>query len=168
MATIGLNMKQYIEEGLLHIHASRPSLQGLEMHLLILHRLLSELKPNTVIIDPVSSLITIGNTSEVRAMLVRLVDVLKLNGVNALLTSLTTESGNNLKDETIEVVSSLADTWIDLKNSELNGHRARSLNITKSRGMGHLNSPVEFNITDNGIVFSQQGNYERTIGQPIK
>ena len=156
MATIGIDMKPFIENGTLTIHAARPSLQGLEMHLLVLHKLLKELKPNTVIIDPISSLISVGNTSEVRAMLVRLVDVLKMNEINAILTSLTTEGGNNLKDDTIEVVSSLADTWIDLKNSQFDGSRKRSLCIIKSRGMGHYNDPMEFEITDEGIVFHNQ------------
>lgn len=159
MATIGIDMKPFIADGSLTIHAARPSLQGLEMHLLILHKLLKELKPNTVIIDPISSLISIGNTSEVRAMLVRLVDVLKMNEVNAVLTSLTTEDGHHLKDDTIEVVSSLADTWIVVKNSQFDGHRKRSLNIIKSRGMGHYNDPMEFKITGDGIVFNQQKKY---------
>ncbi|MGY8913897.1 MAG: circadian clock protein KaiC, partial [Flavobacteriales bacterium] len=127
MKTIGIDMEDFIEDGSLTIHASRPSLQGLEMHLLVLHKLLKELKPNTVIIDPISSLISVGNTSEVRAMLVRLIDVLKMNEINAILTSLTTESGNNTKDETIEVVSSLADTWIKLQNSQVDGSRKRCL-----------------------------------------
>ena len=54
------------------------------MHLLALHKLLEEFKPRTVIIDPISSLITIGSASEVRAMLVRLIDLLKTNNINAL------------------------------------------------------------------------------------
>ncbi|MET7028500.1 circadian clock protein KaiC [Sediminicola luteus] len=156
MKTIGIDMEPFIEDGSLIIQASRPSLQGLEMHLLVLHKLLKELKPDTVIIDPISSLICVGNTSEVRAMLVRLIDVLKMNEINAILTSLTTENGNHTKDETIEVVSSLADTWINLENSQLDGRRKRSLNIIKSRGMGHYNNPMEFEITEDGIVFQEQ------------
>ncbi|MEJ1221229.1 circadian clock protein KaiC [Sediminicola sp. 1XM1-17] len=156
MATIGMDMEPYLDDGSLTIHASRPSLQGLEMHLLVLHKLLKDIKPNTVVIDPISSLISVGNSSEVRSMLVRLIDVLKMNEINAILTSLTSEAGNNLKDDTIEVVSSLADTWIDVKNTPHEGRRKRSLNIIKSRGMGHYNDPMEFEIKDQGIVFDQQ------------
>ena len=153
MATIGIDLKGYIDDGCLTVHTSRPSLQGLEMHLLILHRLLDELKPDTVIVDPISSLITIGNTSEVRAMLVRLIDVLKVKGITALLTSLTTKSGNNNKDSTVEAISSLADTWIDLKNTSSKGNRKRNLVIVKTRGMGHYNDSVPFKITSDGLVF---------------
>jgi circadian clock protein KaiC len=154
MATIGINFKPQIKLKLLHIHASRPSLQGLELHLLLLHKLLKTLKPRTVIIDPISSLLTVGTTSEVRAMLVRLLDTLKINNVNALFTSLTHQNSNEYKDSTVDAVSSLADTWINLKNEENTMGRVRSLLIVKSRGMGHFNNQQEFTITDKGIQFS--------------
>ncbi len=154
MATIGINFKKAIQSKLLHIHASRPSLQGLEMHLMVLNRLLTELKPRTVIIDPISSLITIGNSNEVGAMLVRLMDTLKIKQTNALFTSLT-HSGNSANDNsTVDLVSSLADTWISLKNEERNNERVRSLLIVKSRGMGHSNNQQDFTITGKGIHFT--------------
>lgn len=154
MATIGINFKQAIESNLLHIQASRPSLQGLEMHLMVFNKLLNELKPRTVIIDPISSLITIGNNIEVRAMLVRLMDTLKINQVNALFTSLTHDGHTEHHNYTIDAVSSLADTWISLKNEERNNERVRSLLIVKSRGMAHANNQQDFIITDQGIHFT--------------
>lgn len=154
MATIGIDFKQAIKSKLLHIQASRPSLQGLEMHLMILNKLLVELKPRTVIIDPISSLISIGNSSEVSAMLVRLMDTLKINQVNALFTSLTHEGHSDYNSSAVDAVSSLADTWINLKNEERNNERIRSLLIVKSRGMGHSNNQQDFIITDNGIHFT--------------
>jgi circadian clock protein KaiC len=154
MATIGINFKQAIQSKLLHIHASRPSLQGLEMHLMVLNRLLGELKPRTIIIDPISSLITIGNSSEVGAMLVRLMDTLKINQINALFTSLTHDGYAEYSNSTIDTVSSLADTWINLRNEERNNERVRSLLIVKSRGMGHSNNQQNFTITGKGINFT--------------
>ncbi len=154
MATIGINFKQAIQSKLLYIHASRPSLQGLEMHLMVLNRLLAELKPRTVIIDPISSLITIGNSSEVGAMLVRLLDTLKINQVNALFTSLTHDGYTEYSNSNIDAVSSLADTWINLRNEERNNERVRSLLIVKSRGMGHSNNQQNFTITGKGINFT--------------
>jgi circadian clock protein KaiC len=137
------------------IHALRPSLQGLEMHLLVLLRILKNWKPQTVVIDPISSLITIGKKSEVRAMLIRLIDILKINGINALFTSLTSSQTESFRDETVEAVSSLADTWIELYNTAGDGRRERSLVIVKTRGMGHYNNPVELKISDNGIAFTK-------------
>ncbi len=153
MGVIGLNLKQQMKAKLLYIHASRPSLQGLEMHLLVINKLLTELKPRTVIVDPISSLITIGSSSEVRAMLVRLMDTLKINQVNAIFTSLTHANTSEFNDATVDAVSSLADTWINVKNEELNYERVRSLLIVKSRGMGHRNNSQNFIITNNGVKF---------------
>lgn len=157
MAAIGINIKPQIKAKLLHIHASRPSLQGLEMHLLVLNKLLTELKPRTVIIDPISSLITIGSNNEVRAMLVRLMDTLKINQVNAIFTSLTHANISESNDATVDAVSSLADTWINVKNEERNNERVRTLLIVKSRGMGHANNQQNFIVTDKGIQFINAG-----------
>ncbi|MCC6411900.1 MAG: circadian clock protein KaiC [Saprospiraceae bacterium] len=154
MATIGIDFKQAIQSKLLHIHASRPSLLGLEMHLMVINNLLAELKPRTVIIDPISSLITIGNSSEVRAMLVRLMDTLKINQINALFTSLTHEGHSGYNSSALDMVSSLADTWINLENEERNSEMVRSLLIVKSRGMGHTNNKQDFTITNKGIHFT--------------
>ena len=151
MKSIGIQLSPFIKSRLLFVHSSRPSLQGLEMHLLVLHKLIQELKPRAVIIDPISSLVTVGNTSEVRAMLVRLMDMLKLNQINALFTSLTHERSNEYNDLTVDAVSSLADTWIKVSNTEKNVTRERMLNIVKSRGMGHSNRIWEFGVEDKGI-----------------
>ena len=153
MATIGIDFKQQIEENLLYIYASRPSLQGLEMHLLALYKLMDEFKPRTVIVDPISSLMTIGNSGEVRAMLVRLMDMLKTKEVNAIFTSLAHTGTGEHNDTTVDAVSSLADIWINLKNENKKKERVRSLLIVKSRGMGHYNNQHGFIITNRGIQF---------------
>ena len=43
-----------------------------------LHKLINEFKPHAVVIDPISNLISVGNVSEVRSMLTRLIDYLKV------------------------------------------------------------------------------------------
>jgi circadian clock protein KaiC len=151
--SIGINLAPYIKSGLLHIHSSRPTLQGLEMHLLLLHKLINEIMPKTVIIDPISSLITIGSINEVRAMLVRLMDMLKSNQISAMFTSLTHEAPGEHKDISVDAVSSLADTWIKVKNEECNGDTIRTLRVVKSRGTAHSGKLHDFIITDKGIQF---------------
>jgi circadian clock protein KaiC len=153
LLSVNLNLKPHVKSGLLTINASRPSLQGLEMHLLLLHRLIEKHHPKTVIVDPISSLVTIGSNSEVRAMLVRLMDLLKMHQINALFNSLTTPHIGEVKDLTVDAVSSLADTWINLRNGHEEGNRVRQLTVIKSRGMGHFNNPCDFIITDKGIQF---------------
>jgi circadian clock protein KaiC len=151
MFSVGINLKPYLRSKLLQIHASRPSLQGLEMHLLLLHKLIDSFRPGTVVVDPISSLITVASGSEVRSMLVRLLDVLKINGINAIFTALTNTNVNELNDLSVDAVSSLADTWIRLINEEQNENMRRSLLIVKSRGMGHSNKQQNFIINDKGI-----------------
>lgn len=151
MLSVGINLKPYVKSGLLHIHSSRPSLSGLEMHLLVIHKLIKQYKPKTVVIDPISSLVTVGNSSEVRAMLVRLMDLLKVNLINAFFTALTHPHANDHFDFTVDAVSSLADTWIRLNNDSVATVKTRNLSIVKSRGMGHSNEINEFMIGDKGI-----------------
>jgi circadian clock protein KaiC len=152
--SIGINLKPHIDSGILIIHSSRPSLQGLELHLLTLHKLITQYKPGMVIVDPISSLISVGSTSEVRGMLVRLMDLLKMSNINAIFTSLTQQSSNAYNDATIDAVSSLADTWINLKYEETNGIRRRELLIIKSRGVAHDENVCNFSISNKGIRLS--------------
>ena len=114
---------------------------------------MDEFKPRTVIVDPISSLMTIGNSGEVRAMLVRLMDMLKTKEVNAIFTSLAHTGTGEHNDTTVDAVSSLADIWINLKNENKKKERVRSLLIVKSRGMGHYNNQHGFIITNRGIQF---------------
>jgi len=91
ISSVGLNLVPFVKSGKLVIHSSRPSLQGLEMHLLKLHKLIEKHNPTTVIIDPISSLLAVANMSDVSDMLVRLIDTLKIKGINAYFTSLNTQ-----------------------------------------------------------------------------
>lgn len=149
MHSVNINLWPHVEEGRLLIEASRPTLNGLERHLVTIHKLVGEFKPTAVVIDPISNLINVGNVTEVRSMLTRLIDFLKVNRITALFTSLI--SGSLQMDTTEEGVSSLVDTWISVRDLEGIGERNRGLSILKSRGMAHSNQVREFIITDKGI-----------------
>jgi circadian clock protein KaiC len=164
LLSVNINLKPYLKSKLLTIHSSRPSLQGLEMHLLVLHRLIEQYRPKTVIIDPISSLISVGSNSEVRAMLVRLLALLKGDQINALFTSLTHRERDQFRDLTVDAVSSLADAWINMSNEDVNGSRVRNLLVYKSRGMGHFNNPCSFKITDKGIIFLSANSIQPVSG----
>jgi circadian clock protein KaiC len=151
MKSIGMDLQKHINDGLLIIHSSRPSLNGLELHLLTLRKLIKDFKPTTVIIDPISNLITVGSENEVRSMLVRLIDMLKVNNITALFTSLNKQTDAIRPDLAEEAVSSLVDTWITVRDMEGLGERNRGIFIIKSRGMGHSNQVREFVITAKGI-----------------
>lgn len=149
MRSIGLDLERWVDRGLLHFHSSRPTLFGLEMHLVTIYRLVQELQPSVVIVDPLSNLINVGSLYEVTTTLLRLVDFLKSRQVTALFTVLTSSADS--PDETHLGVSSLMDVWILLRNLESNGERNRGLYVLKSRGMSHSNQIREFVMTDQGV-----------------
>ena len=151
MTSIGVDLKPYIDANLLIIHSSRPSLQGLELHLLMLHKYIREFKPETVIVDPISSLIAVGSGSEVKAMLVRLLDMLKVQQINAMFTVLTQQNAFAQPSPAEDAISSLADTWINLSNQDSKGETVRTLQVIKSRGMGHSTRAWNFKISKKGV-----------------
>jgi circadian clock protein KaiC len=149
MRSIGMNLEKHIRSGLLRFEAWRPTQSGLEMHLLRIHKLIEEFEPDVVVIDPVSNLM-IGNVHEVNSMLMRLIDFLKAKQVTALFTSLT--QGSQKEYEMTDIgISSLIDTWILVRDLELNGERNRCVYVLKSRGMAHSNQVREFVISSKGI-----------------
>ena len=48
-------------------------------------------------------------------------------------------------------ISSLIDTWLLLRDIELDGERNGVIYVLKSRGMAHSNQVREFRLTDHGI-----------------
>lgn len=148
-ASVGIDLNPYVKKGLLFHQAWRPTQYGMEMHLLRIHKLIDTLKPESVILDPVTNLIGSSTQRDVRSMLMRLIDFLKEKGITTLLTALT-KGGDHL-EATEEQISSLIDTWILLRDVEQSGERNRCLYILKSRGMAHSNQLREFVITSKGI-----------------
>ena len=149
MRSIGIDLDRYIDRGLFEYHANRPMLQGLELHLVRMHKLVRDLRPAVVVVDPVSNLDTTGSVEEVTAMLTRLIDYLKMNQVTVMLTNLT--SGAAAQEATEVHISSIVDTWLLLRDVELDGERNRVMYILKSRGMAHSNQVREFVITARGV-----------------
>ncbi|WP_159469292.1 circadian clock protein KaiC [Dyadobacter sp. 3J3] len=149
MLSIGVTLQQHIDSGLLKFHASRPTLNGLEMHLVSIHKLVEEFKPQTVILDPITNLITVGSVSEVKTMLIRLIDFLQSEQITVMFTALTLN--NIVNEQTDEGVSSLVDAWLLVRDIEFNGERNRGMYVMKSRGMKHSNQVREFVISDEGL-----------------
>lgn len=147
--SIGMDLKPFVENGLLRFHAARPTLYGLEMHLVAIHKAIRKFNPDVVVLDPITNLTTVGTMSEVKSMLVRLIDFLQSSNITVMFTALTL---NTLADtQADEGVSSLVDAWIQIKDIELNGERNRGMYVMKSRGMKHSNQVREFVISDEGL-----------------
>jgi circadian clock protein KaiC len=149
MRSVGIDLAPWLQAGLLQYYGTRPTLYGLEMHLVKMHRLIEDFQPSVVVIDPVTGLLHSGTSHEVRSMLMRLIDFLKSQQITALLTTLA--SGIERLEQTDVDISSLIDTWLTLCSLESGGERNRGLMILKSRGMAHSNQFREFLLTDQGI-----------------
>jgi circadian clock protein KaiC len=149
MESVGIDLKQWRDQGLLTHEAWRPSQYGIELHLLRIHKLIDSVEPQHVVIDPITNLVTGSQQKEVYSMLVRLMDYLKARGITCLFTNLNTESEK--AEQTDIGISSLTDTWILCRDLELNGERNRCVYILKSRGMPHSNQIREFVMSKHGI-----------------
>jgi len=149
MHSIGLRLEPLVKKGLLRFHSARPSLCGLEMHLATMFKEIATFKPHVVIVDPITSLMDLGTTSEGKGMVTRLIDYLKGGQVTSFFTSLT--QGGHALQQSEGGMSSLMDSWLLLQDFEGNGERNRVLYVLKARGMKHSNQVREFLISDHGI-----------------
>jgi circadian clock protein KaiC len=149
MASIHFSLGRWVDKGLLRFHGVRSTLYGLEQHLVTLHSLVNEFHPSAVVVDPLTNLMIVGESAEVKSMLTRMIDYLKNLGITAFFTSLT--EGGGPAEQTEVGVSSLMDTWLLLRNVEAGAERNRLLFILKSRGMAHSNQVREFLLSDEGI-----------------
>lgn len=152
MRSVGIDLAPWVKKGLLEIHSSRPTLQGLEQHLVAMHDLVRAFRPTVVAVDPISNLTLSQDDAEVKPTLMRLIDLLKKDQITAVFTSLT-DGGEVVSRaaESLLSVSSLMDTWLLLRNVEFTGERNRTIFVQKSRGMAHSNQIREFVLSDHGI-----------------
>jgi circadian clock protein KaiC len=147
VASAGIDLRQHVEAGLLSFETKRPTSFGFEMHLAHMQRELDLFRPAAVIVDPVTSFR--GPDSEVHALLLRMLDILKTRGITTLFTSLTSSAERMAQSDF--GLSSLMDTWISLVDIESNGERNRGLYVLKARGMSHSNQIREYLLTGAGI-----------------
>jgi circadian clock protein KaiC len=148
MRSIGIDLEPWVKKGLLEFRNSRPTLYGLEMHLVTMHKAVEGFQPSIVVVDPISNLVAAASDLEVKSMLSRLIDFLKMKGITAFCSDLTSVGGS--LERTDVGISSLMDTWLLLQVMEGSGERNRGLYILKSRGMKHSNQVREYCLTDDG------------------
>jgi len=153
MASCGIELAPCVEAGLLKFHAARPSRHGLETHLVMMHRAVEQFRPRVVVVDPMTNLLTVGTQIDVRAMLTRMIDFLKMQNITALFTSLTSAGSDLQTTETM--ISSLMDTWMLTSAETAERHRQRWIYVLKSRGMAHSGEMREFEISGDGIEIAR-------------
>jgi circadian clock protein KaiC len=159
MRSIGYDLQRWIDDGLLQIQSVPPTAFGFEEHLARLHRWIDDSDPALVVLDAIASLVRAGARGDAASVVSRDLDLLKGRGITTVLTILS----RGPSTESIEIdISSLADTWLLLRNVENNGEHNRLLFVIKSRGSAHSNQVREFLLTDAGpelvdVYIGEQG-----------
>jgi circadian clock protein KaiC len=147
MRSVGLDLGSHVASGLLRFESSRPSLFGLEMHLVLMIRQIDAFDPAVVVVDPISAFR--GSESEIHATLLRLVDYLKVKGITVVFNNLINGDQDDRNEQSL---SSLMDVWIGLHDLEANGERNRGLFVLKARGMSHSNQIREYRLGSDGVT----------------
>lgn len=150
MRSIGVLLEPYLAAKHLIFYYARPTLQNLELHFMAIRKIIEEKRPEFVVLDPITNLMTEGPNSDIRSMLTRFVDYLKREQITVMFTAAITV-GSIERNPSDEGISSMVDTWIMVQDIEVDANRTRSLCIMKSRGMPHSNEVQRFNITKKGI-----------------
>jgi circadian clock protein KaiC len=153
MDSIGLHLAPLVSSGILSFYYARPTLQNLELHFLAIRKIIEDVKPSVVVLDPITNLMTEGPNSDIRSMLTRFVDYLKTQNITVMFTAAITV-GSIERNPSDEGISSMVDTWMMVQDIELNAVRTRSLCIMKSRGMEHSTDVRRFIISKKGIKLS--------------
>ncbi|HYV92630.1 MAG TPA: circadian clock protein KaiC [Chitinophagales bacterium] len=153
MNSIGFHLEDMVKQEILTFYYSRPTLQNLELHFIAIKKMIEELNPAVVILDPITNLMTEGPNSDIRSMLTRFVDYLKTKQITVLFTAAITV-GSIERNPSDEGISSMVDTWVMVQDIEVEEERTRSLCIMKSRGMLHSHYVRQFNISSKGITLT--------------
>jgi circadian clock protein KaiC len=151
MKSIGFHLDTLSESGMLTFYYSRPTLQNLELHFISIKKIIAEIKPAVVVLDPITNLMTEGPNSDIRSMLTRFVDFLKTEQITVMFTAAITV-GSIERNPSDEGISSMVDTWMMVQDIEVNAERTRSLCVMKSRGMKHSSEVRRFKISGKGIT----------------
>lgn len=153
LRSVGMNLDEHIDRGLLRIYSVRTEARSAEEHLIELRRLMRAFEPRHLIVDPISALAkTGGHVSAVHASM-RLLDYAKCRGITCVCTSLVS-GPDPLAEATSIEISTVADNWIHLAYTIQGGERNRTLTIVKARGIGHSNQVRELVLSDNGIALA--------------
>lgn len=150
MRSIGYQLAPLVESGTLTFYYARPTLQNLELHFISIKKIIGELKPSVVVLDPITNLMTEGPNSDIRSMLTRFVDYLKTQQITVFFTAAITV-GSIEQNPSDEGISSMVDTWMMVQDIEVDHERMRSICVMKSRGMQHSNEVKKFIISSKGI-----------------
>ena len=148
MQSLGFNLKQFENDGLLRIVATRPTSLGIEAHLVELYENIEDFDPNLIILDPITDLIEVGTRKEVRGMIIRIIDYMKSKLISAMFTALISSGDNH--SPRIQM-SSMVDNWFDINTTKEENKNQPFITIVKIRGMKHARESFPLNFSNEGL-----------------
>jgi circadian clock protein KaiC len=154
LASVGIQLKQYANSGMLHMVSARTITGSAETLLVHIKTLAMEHKARCLVIDPVSTLAKSGNELTAHGVAERLIDWSKSDGTTLLCTSLLDEMATQETGNTPLQISTISDTWIHLNYLVQAGERNRGLSIVKSRGTEHSNQVRELILSNEGVTLA--------------
>ncbi len=126
---------------------------GWEEHLLRVMRLVHQHQSSVVVLDPVSALGHKLKEASNKALMLRLLYMLKNQGVTTVITELLSDDSSGVSSLDM---SSMIDVWIKLHREEREGRLHRLLTVVKGRGLPTAEYVSEFALTDKGVVIQAQ------------
>lgn len=146
--SINIDLRPFLENKTLSINCRRSVEMGLEDHIISIIEMNQQNAFDAIIVDPISSLLDLGDFMDVKMMFIRFISYMKSQKKTLLFTELLPDYA---EEHSMLGLSSLTDTWIRLSYSETNGELNRKLFVAKSRGIKTSNQIKEFIVKDEGI-----------------
>lgn len=153
ISSVGIQLKEHVNSGLLRLHSARMEGASAEEHLLNLKALIDEYQPRCMVIDPLTAISKTGTLGTARAVANRLIYMIKDRGITLLVTA-PSETGDPRAEATDLQISTIVDTWIHLSYLVQSGERNRVLTIVKSRGTRHSNQVRELVLSKGGVTLA--------------
>ncbi len=148
--SVGMNVEQWENKGVMRLLGVLPEAHGSEEHLTLLLKEIDRFRPAVVACDSLSSLQRIqGQTADLQLPLY-IISEAKNRGITLLVTANGAENGNSCA-AWVSGLHCLADTIINLRQVTTRERLTRGVLVVKSRGMRHDSELRELLITDDGL-----------------
>ncbi|MEX0870972.1 MAG: circadian clock protein KaiC [Aquisalimonadaceae bacterium] len=147
--SVGLDLSTPRDAGLLHIVSLRASGASAEQRFITIRRLIEDVQPRHLIVDPLSALVKASGEEVAGTVADELLVRCKQLGMTVIMTTLL--GGAGAAEETDSHISTIADNWINLSYNILGGERNRALTVIKARGTAHSNQVRELILEHAGL-----------------
>jgi circadian clock protein KaiC len=154
MLSPGIDLRPSIRDKKLLIQTAMPESTGSDNHLNRVMETIDSFKPSHLILDAVSACVRMGSKQSAFDFMMRLVSVVKEQGITSILTN-QIGNGRLNRDEELSGIgfSSVVDAVVQLRFVENDEQILRQMLVVKSRGSAHSNRRELYVITDRGIEF---------------